>query len=316
MSQITDNTFYPSDVASPLQLFMRLTRGQLLPGKFWRKASFRRKFLIRSLLMPRATSQLLDNLTQWPELDTLLTRQPRLPIRLHRPYMAVNIKRHTALNALCTHYEMMRNLLTREQQIGYLSHYGLGLAQITAKDDAPFQLDLVSLVSLDKEGESTVVIRDAQKRILAEITFTFCYLNGKRTLFIGGLQGAANDVPHEVIQQATKACYGLFPKRIVMEALCQFARVAQVEQILAVSNAVHVYRSWRYMDKKTQMHADYDAFWSSLGGEMTDAGYYALPLTIARKSEADIASKKRAEYRRRYALLDSVVEQVPHRFSH
>lgn len=64
------------------------------------------------------------------------------------------------------------------------------------------------------------------------------------------------------------------------------------------------------------MHADYDAFWSSLGGEMTDAGYYALPLTIARKSEADIASKKRAEYRRRYALLDSVVEQVPRRFSH
>ncbi len=40
--------------------------------------------------MPRATSQLLTNLTQWPELNTLLARQPRLPIRLHRPYMAVN----------------------------------------------------------------------------------------------------------------------------------------------------------------------------------------------------------------------------------
>ncbi|ECV1028033.1 DUF535 domain-containing protein, partial [Salmonella enterica subsp. enterica serovar Kentucky] len=35
---------------------------------------------------------------------------------------------------------------------------------------------------------------------------------------------------------------------------------------------------------------------------------------IARKSEAEIASKKRAEYRRRYALLDSVVEQVPATF--
>jgi Uncharacterized protein conserved in bacteria len=294
---------------------MRLARGQLLLGKFWRKASFRRKFLLRSLLMPRATSQLLGNLTQWPELDTLLTRQPRLPIRLHRPYMAVNIKRDTALNALCTHYETMRNLLSREQQASYLSHYGLNLAQMTAKNDTPFQLDLVSLVSLDKEGESTVVIRDEQKRILAEITFTFCHLHGKRTLFIGGLQGAANDVAHEVIQQATKNCYGLFPKRIVMEALCQFARVAQAEQILAVSNAVHVYRCWRYMDKKTQMHADYDAFWASLGGEKTDGDYFSLPLSIARKSEAEIASKKRAEYRRRYALLDSVVEQVAQQFT-
>ncbi|MCV5824392.1 DUF535 family protein, partial [Escherichia coli] len=42
--------------------------------------------------------------------------------------------------------------------------------------------------------------------------------------------------------------------------------------------------------------------------------YYTLPLAIARKSEAEIASKKRAEYRRRYALLDSVVEQVPATF--
>ena len=32
------------------------------------------------------------------------------------------------------------------------------------------------------------------------------------------------------------------------------------------------------------------------------------------KSESEIASKKRAEYRRRYALLDSVVEQVPATF--
>ncbi|MEA7581023.1 DUF535 family protein, partial [Salmonella enterica subsp. enterica serovar Anatum] len=46
-------------------------------------------YLLCSLVMPRATSQLLTNLTQWPELNTLLARQPRLPIRLHRPYMAV-----------------------------------------------------------------------------------------------------------------------------------------------------------------------------------------------------------------------------------
>lgn len=59
MTQLTDNTWYTSDYISPLQLFIRLTRGQLQPGKFWRKASFRRKFLIRSLVMPRATSQLL-----------------------------------------------------------------------------------------------------------------------------------------------------------------------------------------------------------------------------------------------------------------
>lgn len=200
--------------------------------------------------MPRATSQLLTNLTQWPELNTLLARQPRLPIRLHRPYMAVNIKRDFALDALCFHYQQMRQLLSREQQVSYLSQYGLNLAKFETKTGELFQLDLVSLVSLDKEGESTIVVRDAQLRILAEITFTLCRFNQQHTLFIGGLQGAANDVPHEIIQQATKACHGLFPKRIVMEALCQFAQVFQAEKIIAVSNDAHVYRSWRYMDKR------------------------------------------------------------------
>ncbi len=35
-----------------------------------------------------------------------------------------------------------------------------------------------------------------------------------------------------------------------------------------------------------------------------------LPLVMPRKPVEEIASKKRAEYRRRYALLDSLIQQV------
>lgn len=316
MSQIINTTKNTSHAVTPFQLFIRLSSGQFLPGKCWQKTSFRRKFFIRLLLMPRVTSQLLTQLTRWPELNTLLTRQPRLPIRLHRPYMAVKMKRSIALNALCSHYKILGDLFTHEQQISYLSEKGLCLAKFEAKDGAQFQLDLVSMVSLDKEGESTIAIRDSQMRILAEITFTYCQLNNKSTLFIGGLQGAASDLPHEIIRKATKDCYGLFPKRVVIEAICQFAQFLNVEQILAVGNEAHVYRCWRYMDKKTQMHADYDEFWSSLGGNKISGNYFTLPLAIARKSEADIASKKRAEYRRRYQLLDSIHSQLSLMFRH
>ncbi|EIQ79159.1 specificity factor for ClpA-ClpP chaperone-protease complex domain protein, partial [Shigella flexneri 1235-66] len=45
-------------------------------------------------------------------------------------------------------------------------------------------------------------------------------------------------------------------------------------------------------------------------GECDSNGYYHIPRTLARKSEADIASKKRAEYRRRYQLLDSIHSQL------
>ena len=35
-----------------------------------------------------------------------------------------------------------------------------------------------------------------------------------------------------------------------------------------------------------------------------------LPLAMPRKPMEEIASKKRSEYRRRYALLDSLIQQV------
>ena len=72
-------------------------------------------------------------------------------------------------------------------------------------------------------------------------------------MFIGGLQGAKWEIPHQEIQNATKACHGLFPKRLVMEAACLFAQRLQVEQIIAVSNETHIYRSLRYRDKARSM---------------------------------------------------------------
>ncbi len=126
--------------------------------------------------------------------------------------MAVNIKRDFALDALCFHYQQMRQLLSQEQQVSYLSQYGLNLAKFETKTGELFNLILVSLVSLDKEGESTIVVRDAQRlRILAGSHLPCVALTNSAHTVIGGLQGAANDVPHEIIQQATKACHGLFP---------------------------------------------------------------------------------------------------------
>jgi uncharacterized protein VirK/YbjX len=84
------------------------------------------------------------------------------------------------------------------------------------------------------------------------MTFTLCQFEGKSTLFIGGLQGAKAHVPHELIQGATKACHGLFPKRLLVEAAMTLGAAFPVEQIVAVSNATHIYRSWRYRKKKRE----------------------------------------------------------------
>ncbi|PVF10603.1 DUF535 domain-containing protein, partial [Yersinia pestis] len=47
-------------------------------------------------------------------------------------------------------------------------------------------------------------------------------------------------------------------------------------------------------------------FWLSLGGNPDTEGHFRLPTKIVRKPLTEIASKKRAEYRRRYVLLEQL----------
>ena len=315
MTQITQNTYIPARPMSPLKLFLNLTFGQWRPGKFWHQRSFRRKFMLRSLLMPALSREWLTALASWPELNILLTRQPRLPVRLHRPYIAAPLTLRQRLDALHYHYALLHARFSPVELGTYFNADNLLLATIEGKEGETFTLELTMSITLDKEGDSTILIRNGEGEMLAEMTFTLCEHGGQRTLFIGGLQGGKREMSHEAIQKATKACHGLFPKRLVMEAVCEFARRMEVEQILAVSNETHIYRSLRYHDKENKIFADYDAFWASVGGELSREGYFLLPTAVARKSEAEIASKKRAEYRRRYQLLDAIDAQIRGRFN-
>ncbi|ELQ6037021.1 DUF535 domain-containing protein [Cronobacter sakazakii] len=314
MSALAEISIQPP-AHSAWQLFRLLATGQKTPGLAWENPAYRRKFMLRSLATPFATRRWLSVLARQPMLDALLHAQPGLPCRLHRPWLSVNVSRKAALAALEYHYQHIERLLPDTLMQGHLTRQGSTLATLSGKNDAQYRLDLAAIADLDKEGETTVIFRDANGVVLAEMTFTLCEVDGQSALFIGGLQGAKAWVEHDQIQLATKACHGLFPKRLLLEAVCLLAQHFGVSQILAVSNETHIYRSWRYAKKKKdKLHADYDSFWESLGGEKDARGLYHMPLQITRKSLEEIASKKRAEYRRRYELLESMTAQINARF--
>lgn len=312
MSSIVDTPY--SNLPQPTSgwaLFKSLATGAITPGLAWQNPSYRRKFMLRSLASPFSTARLLASLAKQPRLMQILQVQPGLPCRLHRPWLTVSMNRRNALEALNGHYQTMSQHLPTALLKGYLSSQGMTLLTLTGKDEQQFTIRLCADAFMDKEGEATLTFCNHQNTVLAEMTFTLCPFEGKSTLFIGGLQGAKAHVPHELIQGATKACHGLFPKRLLVEAVMTLGTAFPVEQILAVSNATHIYRSWRYRKKKEgKLLADYDSFWLSLGGERRESGHFALPLTMPRKPMEEIASKKRAEYRRRYELLDSLIQQM------
>ena len=311
MSSIAENEFRTTTQLNGWQLFLSLAKGQWMPGSAWHNPTYRRKFVLRSLANPLSTARLMNDLSHQPLLEKLLTAQPGLPCRVHRPYLTAKFNRKAAVDALSFHYQALTRALPERLLVQHYSPDGARLATITGKDENFYHLDLRTDANVDKEGEATVTLSREDGVVLAGLTFTLCLHQQKPTLFIGGLQGAKNDIPHEYIQLATKACHGLFPKRLVLEATCLLARHLGVNTILAVSNNVHIYRSWRYANKKKdKIHADYDSFWESMSGELQPQGYFEMPLGVARKPIEEIASKKRAEYRRRYTLLDEMMEQI------
>jgi len=293
------------------QLFRALASGTLKSGLAWHNPAYRHKFVLRSLLMPVSTARLLTDLAKQPDLLPMLHAQPGLPCRLHRPWLSVFMSREQTLAALAFHYRTFATSLPAATRFNYYAPQGINLAELRGKNDECYSIRLMAKAHLDKEGETTLVFCDAQQTPLAEMTFALCEYQGKRSLFIGGLQGAKANVAHDAIQFATKACHGLFPKRLLLEAANQLATFFAMQQIIAVSNRTHIYQSWRYRKKKQgKLFSDYDSFWCSLGGEQNAEGVFHLPSHIIRKPMDEIASKKRAEYRRRYQLLDALHSQI------
>lgn len=308
---------YPADTTKPqsgLGLIYALVTGRLIPGGMWQKTAYRLKFLARTLAFPRATLTLMNHIAAHPLRNEILAAQPTLPCKVQRPYLAVNMPRGAYTRGLCDHYAFIAQRLPAAVRHGHLGKEPCKLAVMIGKDESTYSISMNATQRLDKEGEITLMFNNAAGQALANVTFIIMNYQGQRTLFIGALQGPAHQVEHQLIQQATKSCHGLFPKRILMEALLLLAEKLNIDQVLAVGNKTHIYEHPRYNKRKHLVYADYDSFWLTLGAQQNAQGYFRFPAQMAHKSLEEIASKKRAEYRRRYQLLDAMEAQIRQRF--
>lgn len=291
--------------ATPWKLCLSLFQGKYAPHELWGVRKFRNKFMLRSLVMPFSTHKLLKFITTHPSYEKILSAQPRLPCRLHRPYLTNRLSRQDCAQAIIWHYRMMPQLLGADAFNQHLDNR-LNIAEFEVKNGDIYYLSFIAAHRLDREGEASLILHDADGEMLCEITFTLCERAGKTTLIIGGIQGPNSENAQQKVQAATKNLYGIFPKKLVYEALITMANLFKVESIIAVSNETHVYQSLRYHNRQKRMHSDYNSFWEMVGGTLNAEGYYELACESSRKTMESIASKKRAEYRRRYDLLDDI----------
>ena len=117
----------------------------------------------------------------------------------------------------------------------------------------------------DREGELMLVLYCDGTPVI-RISFSFVRWRGYFTLFIGGLQGPREDGA-DTIRHTTRVCHGLFPRRVLCEAVAALAEVCRLYTITAVSKEQHVLRHDQYAARKQgRFVARYSECWTSVGG--------------------------------------------------
>ena len=299
-----------SQPKSKWQLFNWLCTGKLPLNELWLKSTYRFKFFFRTLFLSPITFKLLDKLRLYPLLGYYLSCQTNLPCKLQRPYLASCLSQQERFEALAYHYDFLAKHPDSMTKAFYNPNIAFVLADVKVKNDANIKIAIQARNKFAREGEISLYFYDNDGIDLATITFTIMQYQQKTTLFIGGLQGTGHHDARIRVQQATKQCYGLFPKRIALEAALVIARYFNLEQIVAVGNKTHIYNNWRYNTRQERILSDYDDFWLTIDGKQDSNGLFILPNQIYRKSLDEIASKKRSEYRNRYALLDQLENSI------
>ncbi|MBT0721961.1 VirK/YbjX family protein [Rosenbergiella collisarenosi] len=293
------------------QLMVDLLLRKYKPHRAWKRGRFYNKFIFRSVCSPLVSYRYLTSLTRLTDFPRVIETHGIIPAKIHRPYLIGGLSASQRAEKIISHYQRIEQL-GQSELTAFLAgqRRDKPLLSWLGKNDEPIEIYCVPAI-FDREGELTLLFRFRTEDITS-LSFSLADYQHQPSVIIAGLQGPGRHLDQNIIRDATKACEGLFPKRLLLEAIMLIARACHLTQICAVGDNSHIFvKELRYrFSKREQIHARYNEFWTTLGGEEQSNKLFLLPLNQPRKSIEDIASKKRAEYRRRYQLLDDLQQQI------
>lgn len=182
-------------------------------------------------------------------------------------------------------------------------------------DLSEFSVD--TTVVLDKaqwfvrEGEIVLNIFKEDFRMMST-AFSFAKLNNELVLYVGAIQGLhANEDSLVKIKALTKDFEGLRPRDLLLDILRMLAEKVGATKILAISDAHRHHRHPYFANyHENTLKTGYDSIWLEQGGEPVGEDFFTIPIQKTRKDLSEIASNKRAMYRRRYEMLDSIHQNM------
>lgn len=241
------------------------------------------------------------NLPVHSNLRVALAFRPTLVTRFLHPYLNTDWPARRKLEAIGMHYAMLRDDL---RFLRFVPSGSLTLARI--EQNVEIRLDNPS--RFEHEGELTLNLYRGELRLFS-LAFTLGMLDGRRVAYAGGLQGLSGTDALETYRTMTHAMHGLRPRDLLINALRALCRALAVDRILGVGDR-HRVCSNPYFPSSAQVFSSYDSAWMENGAAARDDGFFDLSSLDSRRTAKDTPSRKRSLYRRRYAMIDAMSEQV------
>ncbi|QEH44965.1 VirK/YbjX family protein [Aggregatibacter actinomycetemcomitans] len=138
-----------------------------------------------------------------------------------------------------------------------------------------------------------------------ELVYLLTFGRVQKALLIAVIQGPKFEGSKEMVKSLTKKCHGLRPAYLMVEAMKALTHVLGYTALWGIP---HKYQNKSRIVQSKRYVVDYDAIFTESAGKLKD--YWELPLQVETKKMDDIASNKRSMYRKRYAMLAQLQENM------
>jgi Uncharacterized protein conserved in bacteria len=279
----------------------------LYPDGSSKKLFNRYKFMVRSLLYRQELKRMYF-LFREPLLKLLPDKYPELLDKPLRPYQFARSKASERARMIEEHYHLLSTLFPNTIIPLYLAE-GITLGEFPT---SPYRIVLRYDGTFRREGELAISILNEHGFRLYSCAFSFAGTIHQLALVIGSVQGPDPIIENatKIVRTMTKELHGLRPKSLVVALVLMLARIINADQVRAVKNSAHVFQAKRYSKKqKLKFQADYEELWSEFNSKELNDHFVQLTQP-ERKTLEEIASKKRAMYRRRHEWLDEIEKNI------
>ncbi len=263
--------------------------------KSYRMKRFR--YRLRSWLHRQAVKKFESVVNQKPWLVDLLNQRANFSYPLVHRFLDKRFNTQQRFDAMCD------NLTFLPEKLTALGLPPLWQQAISFGEVIPdFEMRLTITDYQPMEGFWTLELVHSPSQ---ELVYLLTFGKVQQALLIAVIQGPNFEGSKEMVKLLTKKCHGLRPAYLMVEAMKALTNVLGYSALWGIP---HKYQNKSRFVQSKRYVVDYDAIFAESAGTLKD--YWELPLHFETKNMDDIPSNKRSMYRKRYAMLEQLQENM------